>query len=468
MLTYEFDIDIGRELYDFLRTKMSEIVKRAIQDNTLRVIFSKNALDILPNLNKGDAVSFLINKYGIDKKDVLAIGDSSHSDLSLLQSAGLVACPDNADNEMKKYVLEHNGFVVPNSSNKGLLNILDLIENFVRFSTMNIDNTNAESLNKFRDKKILVIGDYCIDKFCYGEPKGISPEAPILRIVGSKESIKINPGMTGNIAAGVRALGAECYAIGIIGEDEASRNLIKIFNERGISTQGMISRNYRITPEFTRIVATGKYPEQQKIRFDIENTKKLDESATHQLIEYIDKCRGIDAIIVADYNEFGEGIINQELLEKIKLITMREGIILIGDSRLGFSNFTNFTCIKPNIYEAEQIFHEKTDSLEELAQKIIQNLNLKSVLITKDKDGMYLFTSSGIKKDFPAYAKKVVDVTGAGDSVISAFTLALASGFSYENSAKLASYAAAIAVSKPGVDVVTLNELKQFVLENEK
>lgn len=328
---------------------------------------------------------------------------------------------------------------------------------------------NLDLLDKFKDKNILVVGDYCLDKFYYGEPKGISPEAPILRIVGNKDTVKINPGMAGNIVAGIRALEAKCYAVGIIGEDEASKNLIRIFNKEEVNTRGMILKDYRVTPEFTRIVATGKYPQQQKIRFDIENTKKIDISVAREIINFIDKTRGgFDAIIVADYNEFGEGIIHPRLLEEIKEIAMKEEIPIIGDSRLGFSNFKDFTCIKPNLYEAEQLYPEEVRSLEQLARKITRRLNLDSLLITKDKEGMYLFTSSGIKKDFPAYAKKIVDVTGAGDSVTSAFTLALASGFSYEDSAQLASYAAAIAVSKPGVDVVSLDELKQFALENEK
>ncbi|HTY44332.1 MAG TPA: bifunctional ADP-heptose synthase [Patescibacteria group bacterium] len=328
---------------------------------------------------------------------------------------------------------------------------------------------NLNLLEKFMNAKVLVVGDYCIDKFCYGEPKGISPEAPILRIVGNKDTIKINPGMAGNIAAGVRALGAECYAVGVVGEDESSRNLVRIFKERGINTQGMISRNYRVTPEFMRVVAVGKsYPEQQEIRFDTENTEKTGESATREIINFISELKGLDAVIVADYNEFGEGIVNSELLDGITTVTKKQGILLMGDSRLGFGNFRDFTCIKPNFSEAEHLYSGKAESVDDLAWRITQRLNLESVLITRDKDGMYLLTNSGIKKEFPAYAKKVVDVTGAGDSVISAFTTALASGFSYEDSAQLASYAAAVSVSKPGVAAVSLDELKQFALENEK
>ncbi len=136
MLTYEFESDIGDELQEYLLGVMAPELEKVVKEGYLKILKSKKAIDILPNLSKGDAVAYLINKYGIDKSSVLAIGDSSHSDLSLLQSAGLVACPDNADNEMKNYVLEHGGFVAPSTSNRGLLNILDLVENFIKFQNL--------------------------------------------------------------------------------------------------------------------------------------------------------------------------------------------------------------------------------------------------------------------------------------------------------------------------------------------
>ncbi len=136
MLTYEFEEKIGEELYQHILEIIPSQFKEAIDMSLLRVSLSKNAIDILPNITKGDAVTYLINLYGISKEEVLAIGDSSHSDLDLLKSAGLVACPDNADLELKKYVFEHNGFVVPNSSNKGLINILDLVENLIKFTNL--------------------------------------------------------------------------------------------------------------------------------------------------------------------------------------------------------------------------------------------------------------------------------------------------------------------------------------------
>jgi len=136
MLTYEFRKDISKELYSLLLELMPDELKKAISSSILKVLISRNALDILPNLTKGDAVNYLAGLYKVRKEEVLAIGDSSHSDLDMLKSAGLVACPDNADTELKRYVLEHNGFVVPNSSNSGFINILDLAENLIKFTSL--------------------------------------------------------------------------------------------------------------------------------------------------------------------------------------------------------------------------------------------------------------------------------------------------------------------------------------------
>ncbi len=312
------------------------------------------------------------------------------------------------------------------------------------------------------NKKILVIGDYCLDVFLHGEADSISPEAPILRTLINKT--KTNAGMTGNIAAGINALGAECYAVGIIGEDQASRNLINILREKQINTEGMILQRGRVTSEFSRLVVGGKkYPQQSLIRFDKENEEEVNKESIDKIINFIEKIKNkIDAIIVADYDEVGKGIIKRELLSKLKEIAKQNNIILIGNSRKNFSNFEGFTCIIQNVYEAEQAYGKKADSIEKMSKELIKKLNLNAILVTKDKDGMELMTKEGIKNSFPAFAKKVVDVNGAGDSVVCAFTLALASGFDYSSSAKLASYAAAISISKLGVDVVTIKELKKY------
>lgn len=323
---------------------------------------------------------------------------------------------------------------------------------------------SLEILNNFNKKKILVIGDYCVDVFYNGEADSVSPEAQVLRVLIDK--IKINPGMTGNVAAGIAALGAKCYAAGVIGNDDSSKKLIDLFNEKGINTKGLILQSGRVTSEFSRVIVGGKkYPAQTAIRFDIENKEKVREDTIKRIIDFIkDISYEIDAIIIADYDEVGMGVITSELLDSIKKIAKENNIILIGDSRTGFHKFSDFTCIVPNIYEAKNLYGKSVDDAG-MPEEIIKMLNLDAILITKDKDGMEIISKEGIRESFPAYAKEVVDVTGAGDSVTCAFTLALSSGADYKTAAKLSSYAAAIAVAKPGVDVATIEELREFSFE---
>ncbi len=125
MLTYEFKEGTGEKLRDHLLKIMPDEFNQAIEKGLLKMLLSQNALDILPNLTKGDAVDYILDFYGINKQGVLAIGDSSHSDRALLESAGLVACPNNADGELKKYVQGRRGFVAPSKYHEGLLEIYE-------------------------------------------------------------------------------------------------------------------------------------------------------------------------------------------------------------------------------------------------------------------------------------------------------------------------------------------------------
>jgi len=465
MLTYEFNSDIGKELYNFIKTLMPQSIIQAIENKILRVSFSKNAIDILPNLNKGDAVVFLAEKYGVSKNEVLCIGDSSHSDLDLLNAAGIKACPDNADEALKEFVLSNNGFVAPNSYSQGLLNILEVAKRFIEFSNLKLEEDIFQNFNK---KKILVIGDSCIDEFLEGDANSVSPEAPILRVLIDK--IKINPGAAGNVALNVRALGAETYVAGIIGIDESSKQLIKLFQDKGINVEGMIVQENRVTSKFSRIVVGGKqYNKQSAIRFDIENKENVSGDSLKKIIDFINRKKNfLDAIIVADYDEVGSGLVKKELLNEIVQIATENNIPIIGDSRKNFHYFNNFTCITPNRFEAEALYGKKIESFNEMSNDIINRLKLDSILIKKDKDGMGIFSRDGKNSSIPAFAKEVIDVNGAGDSVISTFTLGLSCGLDYHEAAKLASYAAAIAVSKPGLSVVTIKELKEFIKENER
>lgn len=327
---------------------------------------------------------------------------------------------------------------------------------------------NQEILDKFAEKKILVIGDYCIDEFLEGDADMVSPEAPILRALIKK--ININSGCAGVVVRGLRSLGAYTYAVGVIGKDEASRQLLDLFKQDKANVDGMFFQENRVTPKFSRIILGGKhYPKQSAIRFDFENEEPVNENSLNNIINFIiQKKDELDAIIVADYDEVGTGIIKKELLTKLAEIARKNNIFLIGDSRKNFNFFSNFTCITPNRFEAESMYGKKIDSFYEMSRETLERLKLDSILVKKDKDGMELMTKEGHHISIPALAKNIVDVTGVGDNVTCAFALGLSSGLNPLQAAELSSYAAAIAVSKPGVSVVSLEELKNFLMENER
>jgi HAD superfamily hydrolase (TIGR01484 family) len=142
MLTYGFKNNIGKELTKFLFEIMPKELKIAFDKNLLTVLYSKNYIDMMPNLSKGDAVTYLLNKYQINKSEAMAIGDASHSDLDLLESVGIKACPDNADNFIKSYVLENGGFIVPFETSKGIMSILEVVKNHVKYGKLSNEQRN--------------------------------------------------------------------------------------------------------------------------------------------------------------------------------------------------------------------------------------------------------------------------------------------------------------------------------------
>jgi len=329
----------------------------------------------------------------------------------------------------------------------------------------------TEFLDNFDKKTVLVIGDYCIDEYLEGDVQTIAPEAPIPRVrVGGKW---IRVGAAGNVVLGIRALGARTFAAGIIGDDSISEELVKKLEEHAVYTNGLVFQKGRTTPKFSRILAGGvHYPKQHVIRFDFENKEEVNKESLKSLIEFVKKnADEFDAIIVADYDEVGKGVVKKELLDEIVKIANEKKIILVGDSRKNLANFNGFTSIVPNIFEAELTYGRMIGSSEEdvlnAGKELIERLNLKSILITRDKNGVDLIEKNGTdfkRTNIPILSKKAVDVTGAGDTITCAFTLGLcSSNRDYVNSALIANHAASITVLKEGVVTVTKEELKEAI-----
>jgi len=316
-------------------------------------------------------------------------------------------------------------------------------------------NINLEKLinyvNNFSKLNILVIGDLMLDVFIYGTVDRISPEAPVPVVEINKEVMM--PGGAANVAANLKTLGVNPILAGIIGDDNNGKILKELLNDIGIH-ESFILNDGRITSTKTRIIAHS----QQVVRIDKEEKHNIKKKDIDKLLNYIDEIENrIDAIIISDY---GKGMITKYLIEQ--LVTKYNSKIITVDPKIeNFYYYKNVTSLTPNNKEASMATNIKikdTDSLIKCGKNILEKLNSRSLVITRGEEGMTVFTPNSITH-IPAVAKEVYDVTGAGDTVISVFTSALAVGADYVEAAIIANAAAGIVVGKVGTATTTKEEL---------
>jgi D-beta-D-heptose 7-phosphate kinase/D-beta-D-heptose 1-phosphate adenosyltransferase len=320
----------------------------------------------------------------------------------------------------------------------------------------------AEVINSFKSKKILIIGDLILDRYIYGRVNRISPEAPVPVVDVVNESFLL--GGAANVANNIISLGGKVSVAGSIGKDSAGRILMELFKEREINTDGIIE-DKRPTTVKTRVIAHN----QQVVRFDREDKKRLEGKNLINLANYIKKAiKEHDAVIVSDYKK---GVISSSLIETIVKYAKPKNIFVAVDPKVGhFHFYKNVSLITPNLMEAAQgsgVEIKDDKSLLKAGKTLLDKLLCKSVLITRSEDGMSLFEKGKAQKvkttHIPTAAKKVFDVTGAGDTVIAAMTLAYAAGASLYEAAVIANHAAGIVVGEVGTAVVTPERLVESI-----
>ncbi len=329
-------------------------------------------------------------------------------------------------------------------------------------------------INKFNRAKILVVGDLILDEYIWGSVERISPEAPVPVLWAKKRTFV--PGGTANVANNIRSLGGQVTLLGVTGKDANSKILLGQLKKRKINTKGIFIEPERHTTVKTRILAG----HQQVVRVDWEHTHDLPKELNSMILKYIEKnIRLFDAVIVEDY---GKGVINVALLEKlISLAKAHEKIITVDPKEDNFQYYRGVTSITPNRKELEnairnlkikdttnrfrinidRLFTEK--DVDTSAAEILKYLNLDSILVTLGEQGMKLFQKGGSLTHIPTVAQEVFDVSGAGDTVIAAFTLALCAGASQLEAAHIANFAAGIVVGKLGTAVITSKELLERI-----
>lgn len=320
-------------------------------------------------------------------------------------------------------------------------------------------------ISHFSNQKILVVGDIMVDKFVWGKVSRISPEAPVPVVEVTKETQAF--GGAGNVANNLRSLGAQVYLIGVTGDDFEGAQLNGLLTANKINTDGIIRDKSRPTILKTRIIAS----HQQVVRVDKEVKGVFSKNIENMLVSKLeDIISDVDAVIISDY---GKGVVNQSVLKKAINLAHRYEIPITVDPKIEhFLEYKKVTCITPNTMEAIAGMHYKDvyedEEIFELGRKILKKLNSDSVLITRGEKGMTLFEPGDKITNIPTRAKEVFDVTGAGDTVISTFTLALAAKAKLREAADISNFAAGIVVGKIGTATVSPDELRAAILNFEK
>lgn len=325
-------------------------------------------------------------------------------------------------------------------------------------------------ISKFHKIKLLVIGDIILDQYIWGSVDRISPEAPVPVVWANKRTYV--PGGAANVANNINSLDANSSLVGVIGKDEHAEVLLAELKKKGINTKGIFSESARQTILKTRVVAG----HQQVVRVDWEDGEAISKELSQKILGFIKaNINRYDGIIIEDY---GKGVINSHLLEELILLSRKnKKIITVDPKEEHFQFYRGVTSITPNRKELEnavrnlklkdttntfkvntdKLFTDKEISLA--ADEIIKYLNLDSLLVTLGEQGMRLFEKNGKRAYIPTVAQEVFDVSGAGDTVIATFTLALASGATKLEAAHLANFAAGIVVGKLGTAVTSRLEL---------
>jgi rfaE bifunctional protein kinase chain/domain len=329
-------------------------------------------------------------------------------------------------------------------------------------TTKTTDNKKDFSryVNKFRGKKICVIGDIIADVYIFGKPYRLSREAPV--VVVKYEEAKIYPGSAGNTINNLLALGAYVYPLGFIGKDSTGNKLMDYFSQfRNVDTSGII-RYDGTTVTKTRILAGDRHTsKQQVIRIDRDDNRKYRQSEKAQLKHSLSKISGrADTFIVSDY---GHGAVDKHIVDYMKTIAKDKTVV--GDSRYNLKTFKGLTLITPNESEAYQLSGLDEDRpIEEVGKKILDAMSLEALLITTGNRGMTLFLKNGKMHHIPISGKDdVTDVTGAGDTVCAVSALSLASGADFYTASRIANYAAGVVVMKRGTATISPEELKQAI-----
>ncbi len=311
-------------------------------------------------------------------------------------------------------------------------------------------------MKRFTGTRVLVIGDLMLDQFVWGDVSRISPEAPVPIVRVRRQEGR--PGGAGNVVTNVVALGGRADACGLVGDDLAGRALCSALATAGGGLAGVVRSRALATTAKTRVIAHS----QQVVRFDQDpDASAVPARLLNRLRAWVGAhARHYPVIVVSDY---GKGVVTPELLADLAALRRRHGFAYVIDpKRPNFAHYRGASLMKPNLGEASVaagIDIESRASLDRAGHELLRRWEADAILISRGEAGMTLFKPKARAHHFPTAAQEVYDVTGAGDTVLATCALALATGGTFEEAARLANHAAGVAVGKVGTATVSDREL---------
>ena len=310
------------------------------------------------------------------------------------------------------------------------------------FDTASLERVVAQ----FAGRRVLVLGDLMLDRYLWGRVERISPEAPVPVVEIERETFSL--GGAGNVAANLRALGAEPVLVSVVGGDEDGDRLTGALEQRGVGTSGLVRDDARPTTVKTRIIAHA----QQVVRADRESRADLSGPAFDAVCARFETgIEGCQAMIVSDY---AKGVITRPLLERVLATARKRKVAVCVDPKEShLEAYRQVSILTPNQHEAgymqgRRIVDEA--SLLEVGWGLQKRLDAEAVLVTRGPGGMSLFEKGGRYTHLPTVAREVYDVTGAGDTVVSVVALALAAGADYPTASYLSNHAAGVVIREVG------------------
>jgi D-glycero-beta-D-manno-heptose-7-phosphate kinase len=314
-------------------------------------------------------------------------------------------------------------------------------------------------IDKFPQTRVLVIGDIIVDEYIWGDVSRISPEAPVPVVEIIKEEKRL--GGAANVVNNITSLRGQAGICGVVGDDANGREIIERIKGLMLDVDGIIEDPDRCTTVKTRVLGLN----QQMVRIDREVKSSIKEDIKKNILGYLQRnIHEIDAIVIADY---GKGVVTSSLMNNVRDLVANTGIIIGVDPKPdNFESYHGIDVITPNHHEAAAFCRFKIKDEESLlaaGRHMLDRLDCRSVLITQGKDGMTLFEKDKLPCHIPTVARKVFDVSGAGDTVIATLCLGVASGMDLRSAAFISNFAAGIVVGEVGTSVVKAEELKKAI-----